>query len=238
MIGKPIRSASIAVALALVASLVTSCCGLGCGALPRLPWQITQGRLIRGSGRMETREISQTGFTRLEISHAFDVYLTRDGQYQVVVTADENLWDVIQVERSGSTLKLGLKEGTWSVQNATLEAEIRMPTLEVLTLSGASRLTGQMDTPDLALEVSGASRVSLAGDGADLRADVSGASQIDLADFVVRNAAIEASGASQVDLFVTGRLDAEASGASRIYYLGDPSLGRIETSGAGSVRPR
>jgi hypothetical protein len=238
MIRARAKSGGIAVALVLVASLVSGCCGLGCGALPRLPWQTTEGRLIRGSGSMETREISQTGFTRLEISHAFDVYLTRGREYQVVVTADDNLWEFIEVTRSGSTLKLGLEQGTWSVQDVTLEAEIRMPTLEVLTLSGASRVTGEMDTPDLTLDVSGASRVSLVGDGEDLRADTSGASNVDLAGFVVWNADLEASGASQIDVYVTGRLDAEASGASRIYYLGDPSLGRIETSGAGSVRPR
>ena len=95
-----------------------------------------------------------------------------------------------------------------------------------------------MDTPDLTLDVSGASRVSLIGDGDDLRANVSGASNVDLAGFLVWDADLEASGASQMDVYVAGRLDAEASGASRIYYAGDRTLGRIETSGAGVIRPR
>ena len=46
-----------------------------------------------------------------------------------------------------------------------------------------------------------------------------------------------ASGASEVTVHVTGQLNAEASGASRVRYRGNPSLGRVDTSGASSVSP-
>ena len=56
-------------------------------------------------------------------------------------------------------------------------------------------------------------------------------------DFVVEDADVEVSGASRATVYVTGRLDVDASGASRVDYLGDPILGRIDTSGASSVSP-
>ena len=49
------------------------------------------------------------------------------------------------------------------------------------------------------------------------------------------DANVEASGASEVTVNASGRLDADASGASDVYYLGSPILGRIDTSGASSV---
>jgi len=179
-----------------------------------------------------------SGFTRLEISHAFRVYLTRSDTYSVIVTADDNVWDDLQVTKSGDTLRIGLEPGFNSVQNATLEAEVSMPTLAEARVSGASRLTGQMDTGDVIFEVSGASRLTLDGSGRDLRIEASGASQADLSGFVVDDADVEASGASTVTVYVTGRLNADASGASRVEYLGDPRLGAIDTSGASSVRPK
>jgi len=94
-----------------------------------------------------------------------------------------------------------------------------------------------MDTEDVRFEVSGASRLTLEGDGGDLRLDASGASQVDLSDFRVDNADLEVSGASQVTVYVTGRLDAEASGASHVGYLGNPRMGRVDSSGASSVSP-
>ncbi len=223
--------------LLMVTISVSACCGLPCGSLCG---SFPTGRIqvLRGSGNLVTRDLDLSGFTRLDISHAFRVYLTQSDTYGVIITADDNVWDDLMVTKSGDTLKIGLEPGLNSVQNATLEAEVSMPALTGAHVSGASRLTGEMDIGDVSFEVSGASRLTLDGRGGDLRLDASGASQVDLSAFVVDDARIEASGASTVAVHATGRLDVDASGASRVEYLGDPRLGDIDTSGASSVRPR
>jgi hypothetical protein len=231
------RCVVVVFVLFIVTISLSACCGLPCGSLCG---DLSTRRLqvLRGSGNTVTRDMDLSGFTRLEISHAFRVYLTQSDRYEVIITADDNMWDALDVFKSGNTLKIGVDPGAFSVQNVTLEAEISMPSLERASVSGASRLTGEMDTGDITLEVSGASRLTLGGSGGDLRIDASGASQVDLAGFVVGDADVEASGASTVTVHVTGRLNADASGASRVEYLGDPRLGNIDTSGASSVRPK
>jgi hypothetical protein len=187
--------------LFIVAISGSACCGLPCGGLCG---SLRTGRVqvLRGSGDLVTRDMDLSGFTRLEIGYSFRVYLTQSDEYGVNITVDDNIRDRLVVAKSGDTLKIGLEPGALSVQNVTLEAEVSMPTLEGVNLSGASRLTGEMNTRDVSFEVSGAS------------------------------------GASTVTVHVTGRLNAHASGASRVEYLGDPRLGNIDTSGASSVRPR
>jgi hypothetical protein len=192
-------------------------------------------RLLRGSGNVLTREMDLSGFSRLNVSHAFRVYLTQSDRYRVVISADDNVWDSLEVSKSGDTLRIGFEPGALSVQNVTLEAEISMPTLRGVDLSGATTLTGEMNTGDLDVDVSGASRITLTGSGGDLRLDVSGASRAELGQFAVGDADVEVSGASQATVNVEGRLDADASGASRIRYRGNPTLGRIDESGASSV---
>jgi hypothetical protein len=54
----------------------------------------------------------------------------------------------------------------------------------------------------------------------------------------VADADVEASGASKATVNPSGRLDADASGASSIYYLGSPTLGKIDTSGSSTVKPK
>jgi hypothetical protein len=220
--------------LSTVAISLSGCCGCPCGSIS---WPFASGRtrLLRGSGNLETREMDLSGFTRLQVGGAFRVYLTQSDTYRVVITADDNLWDMLEISKSGDTLKIGFEPQTFTIQSATYEAEISMPTLKAVELSGASRLTGDMDSGDLSVEVSGASQLTLVGTGGDLTVDASGASQVDMSQFVVGDANVKASGASQVKVNVEGRLDADASGASQIYYRGSPTLGRIESSGASRV---
>ena len=161
--------------------------------------------------------------------------------------------------KEGSTLKIGLKPSLRLViSQATREAEVTLPELTGLDLSGAShgtisefsstnplnvdvsggsQLLGNIEAGDTVLDVSGASQVILSGSAQEVVIDASGASTVKLADLPVTDAAVNASGASQVTVNPSGRLDADASGASRVHYLGSPTLGKIERSGASSIAP-
>ena len=86
--------------------------------------------------------------------------------------------------------------------------------------------------------MSGASTVRLNGRGGNSSIVVSGASTADLEDFALDDVNVEVSGASTAIVNVSGRLDAEATGASKVEYLGEPTLGKIDESGASRVVPR
>jgi hypothetical protein len=105
-------------------------------------------------------------------------------------------------------------------------------------ISGASGLSGYLKSGLCDVEISGASHMTLTGTGGDTKLNVSGASHAYLENYTVVNADIELSGASQGRLEVSGRLDAEISGASHFEYGGNPVLGRIDISGASSIKPR
>ena len=102
-------------------------------------------------------------------------------------------------------------------------------------LSGASILSGSINSGDLKVDLSGASRLSLTGRGGDLDADLSGASSIELDEFPLHDANIDLSGASSAKVNLDGRLDAKASGASSVRYQGEPTMGNLSISGASSV---
>jgi len=102
-------------------------------------------------------------------------------------------------------------------------------------ISGASRVSGGIEITEGRFDVSGASSLELEGDARDISIEVSGASHADLADFSVSNAAVNISGASVATVSVSGSIDGNVSGASRLTYLGGNPALTIEASGDSTV---
>lgn len=216
------------------------------------------GGIITGSGKVVAQEEEISGFDKVEVSHAFMVDISQSETFSVIVRVDDNLLQYLEVVKQGSTLKIGLTTDR-IVRDATLEAEVTLPELAALDLSGAcqatitgfqsanpfdadvsgaSDLRGNIEAGDARFDVSGASQVTLRGSAGDVTVDASGASSVDLADFPLANANVKAGGASEVTVNASGMLDVDASGASNVYYAGSPTLGTIDTTGASNVEPK
>ncbi|MFA5450536.1 MAG: DUF2807 domain-containing protein [Dehalococcoidales bacterium] len=106
------------------------------------------------------------------------------------------------------------------------------------TVSGASRVTGSLTAEDADFDVSGVSRIELEGECSDLDAQVSDASTLDAATFLTGDTTIIIDGASNAIINSNGILDATLSGASRLEYMGEPSLRNINVSGASTLKKR
>lgn len=103
-------------------------------------------------------------------------------------------------------------------------------------ISGASKVTGNMNADDVEFEVSGASEVELKGSADNIIISASGASKVDLADFPLDNANIHLSGASEATVNAKGRLDCVLSDASRLYFQGNPTMGKVSVTGASTIK--
>jgi len=263
------RTAILAV---LAVLLVLSGAGVGCG------YGFGSGPVVLGSGKLETREMDFSDFTRVEVGNAFHIEVVHSDSYAVSITADDNLFEqYIRVSRRGDALKVRLALGH-TYRSTTLRARVSMPDIRTMELSGASQgslrgfsstqdrtfglsgasaldvgdlaagsvslglsgasaVTGEMAAAgDLELELSGASRAKLEGSAGDLFLHASGASGADLSGLAVENADVRMSGASHATVNPGGTLDANLSGASGLRYVGEPGMGRINTSGGSTLK--
>lgn len=93
-----------------------------------------------------------------------------------------------------------------------------------LDASGASEANLSGTVQEMVISLSGASRADLSGSGSTLDMRLSGASKIDAFRFPVKNVQAMLSGSSKVEMSVTDILHADASGASKIFYKGDPEI--------------
>ena len=254
----------VILALTLVAALVLPGCN---GAI--------------GSGNVITEKKDFTNFSSVDISSAFEVDITQSSTYSVIISADEDLFDYIEVTQVGSKLTILLSPRhiftDFTLGNRVLKAEITMASLHGLELSGASKgtvtgfrsasplrldvsgattlklsnivsgdtdidisgaskLSGNLTAGDADFTISGASSMDLSGVATNMEIEVSGASKVDLEKFRVGNVDVTLSGASEATVYVNEVLDVEVSGASRLYFVGNPTLGKTEISGASTIK--
>ncbi|MFC1987374.1 GIN domain-containing protein [Chloroflexota bacterium] len=232
-------------------------------------------------GKIVSEEKDFTNFTSVDIEGAFEVKITQAASFKTTVSADENFFDYIAVSKTDDTLRIYLNPHhtftDFTLGAKTMKAEITMPNLRGLRLSGAtkatitgfkspddfnlevsgastlemsgsevgdakfeisgaSKVTGDIKAEDTVLEISGASKAELKGSAYDIVLNVSGASNANLTDFILNDANVKLSGASQATLHIKGRLDCVVNAASSLYFLGNPTMGNVQVTGASTIK--
>lgn len=189
---------------------------------------------VQGSGTSKTESRNVSGFTKVNAGGAINVEIAAQKDFSVTVEADDNLLTNIKTEVSGDTLKIYSEDRI--SPKTPIKVIISMPTIEGLDISGASSgsVVG-VSANSLDLKASGASKIKIDGIAKELNADASGASTIDAENLKVEDADVEASGASKAVVAATNDLKADASGASKISYTGEPKNIKQNSSGASSV---
>jgi hypothetical protein len=231
---KVVRSVGLAVVGVLIAVAVLIVVLLAVGVLPGI--QSPFGTI--GSGHPSTVQYNLTDFTAVSASQGFSVVITQGNSYSVKVTTDDNLQQYMDVHKDGSTLYVQLKPG-FGFTTTQLKAEITMPTLTNLQLSGGSQATAQNLNlaGNLGIDFSGGSRATITGTAVDLTVSGSGGSNINLQDLQVQNASVDLSGGSQAKVDASGRLDVNLSGGSQLQYRGNPTMGSQDISGGSRISP-
>jgi len=161
------------------------------------------------------------------------------------LNAEITLPELHELRFSGATH--GTAKGFSSTQDlilslsgaSSLDSDFKAGNVEI-GLSGASDLKGELESSgDVKMIISGASILELTGEANDLYIEeCSGASVLKLSNFPVKNANVDLSSASTATIKLDGRLDANISGASRLSYIGEPTMGDITTSGDSTISPK
>lgn len=213
--------------------------------------------LVQGSGYLTTSTYNFTDFSTIAATQACRVHVVPDTAYSVSVTSDDNLLPYLEVRRNGAgAVLIGLAQGN-NYHGITFNAEVHMPVLVGLDLSGASEarvdsgfastqpLDATLSGASLAdikglsctavnADISGASSLSIGGTIASETLIVSGTSTANLLACAATRATVAVSGASEAWINA-GQISLSASGASTLYYAGNPLIQTNSLSGASQL---
>lgn len=189
---------------------------------------------VRGSGNLASDKRSVSGFTSIEAGGVFQIEVTAQKDFGVEVEADDNLLPMVRTEVDGSVLRIDTDKRFKS--SNPIRLRISAPDIEKLDISGVANVTlDNVRNSSLSIESSGASKIKVSGETARLNIDVGGATKVNTDDLKSVNAVIDASGASFVSVNVTGEIQSDVSGASRVVYSGTPTKVSTRKSGASTV---
>ncbi|MBU1821215.1 MAG: DUF2807 domain-containing protein [Bacteroidetes bacterium] len=204
-----------------------------------------------------SRTFKVSDFTKLSMGSAFKIDVKQGSKYQVTVSGERKDLDDLEYSVSRGAFRLGYKDNGWRKSRETVRVNVTMPSLDgvdfsgacvarvsgfnngrgmTIDVSGASKVEMDFSADKVSMDLSGASRLTLTGKAELLQGELSGASTFDGKDFPVREADLEASGASRASVVANSALRADASGASRISYAGSAREVRSSSSGASSIR--
>ena len=121
----------------------------------------SQSKTIVGSGKLATKTWDLADFSRVQIRSTFHAKISKGKTFKVTTTADDNVLPYVEVEKEGDLLKIGLEERPELQTEKSPEAEIVLPALAGIDLSGAStgHLEGFDSEKDVAIHLSGASKL-------------------------------------------------------------------------------
>lgn len=211
-------------------------------ALVLLAPVIAQAQTTKGNKKVVKQQRAVTPFIKIVVNGTFDVFLTQQPATTLTVEADENLMDQIITEVNNQVLTISSRQ----IKNPTrLNVYVSSPTIEFITMSGASNLIGEntiqgqvldvttsgatdvrlnINVDILSVNASGASVITLSGSAKELVAKASGASDLKASKLQVTDATADASGAANIRLNASGKVISTTSGAGDIDVSGNPAV--------------
>lgn len=208
----------------------------------------------------QKKEIEVGSFNEVSFGISGTLYVTQGSENKLVIDANDEAWERLEVVEDGNRLKIRNQKGSWSWKNyngGNITAYLTMKDIRGLSVSGSGDIIGKnkLNVEDLDLSVSGSGNMELDLRGEDIDASISGSGKIYLegqADEVelsisgsgkmkaenfevnVCNANISGSGSCYIT--ANKEIDARISGSGGVYYNGNPDRVSSKASGSGKVR--
>jgi hypothetical protein len=158
------------------------------------------------SGASKLNMNFKAGKTKLDISGA------------ARITGDLTSTDT-QIKLSGSSnLNMAMKTGKTGID-----------------VSGSSKITGYLQALDSQFMLSGASKCELTGSAGNTLIEASGSSKVNSPGLTLQSADVKLAGASYASIHTDETLSIDLSGASTLDYTGNPTIDKIDISGASKV---
>jgi hypothetical protein len=211
-----------------------------------------------GESRNESIPLKSTDFDRVQIEAPVDARISVGGPATLSFEGYVNIIPHLRTEVKDRTLRIYLDEVTDVHTDKSIVANINLPSLTGVDLSGSSDavVTGPVNASDFDLDISGAGSVDMqelhvrsfnadmsgstsltlrAGEIGSGNFDVSGSGEIYAFGVTQQVATLDLSGSAEAEVNVTNKLDVEISGAGSVLYKGRPNVSQ-DISGAGSVK--
>jgi hypothetical protein len=182
---------------------------------------------VVGSGQTQNFELNVSDFDKIYLSGPIDLHISQASEYDVLITAEPEIYGLMDNFSNGRELTLGFRESSRCFESDIgVKAFISLPDLREIRVVGASniRSTDSLILSDLILDIAGVADLILQGRAETLTLRASGVVTVQFLEFETRAVMLNISGTGNLDLFCSEFLDIDVSGAAIIRYKGSPVI--------------
>jgi len=172
---------------------------------------------IRGSGERVDHVVEFSAFSKIVVSGSASVNVTYGETQQVIISAQENVYEVMDNHVKNGELNIGLKD----------RARIKSAKDIIVTIVTPSPITDFIIDGSGDLNISGMVQEHF-------NVEINGSGSIYSYDLEVKNVDIEISGSGSCKVRASETLHIEINGSGSVYYKGNPNITQ-SISGSGSV---
>ncbi len=212
-------------------------------------------KCIEDSGNHIVKELTVNPFSKIEVNGPVKLELRQDSSFKISIAADSNIVEQIKASVSGETFKVELDPMKYCGTDSII-IQAGIGALTELKASGASKVysKGALHVGDIEMKLSGttetnlnlyagkldtesdgAARLTLSGQAGIHELNSKGMLELNAFDFVVAqyDINIEVTGKSNIN--VLNDLKVRTSGASSIFYKGNPKNVSDKKSGTSKL---
>ncbi|QNK64473.1 DUF2807 domain-containing protein [Pedobacter sp. PAMC26386] len=223
-------------------------------ALP-LFFTACETKCVEDSGLRSTKELTVKPYNEIVVSGPVKLILRQDSSFKVSIQADSNVINLItaEVNKNGLAIELDTKKYCGK-DSVVISAGIGE--LKTLDVKGASHVytSSRINVNDLDIKSSGATLINLELNAAKLTTTAEGEAHINLIgqagvhqvkskgviqmnafDFITGIYDLNVEGVGKLNINVLNELKAKTSGATTIYYKGNPKKVDEDKSGVAKL---
>lgn len=219
--------------------------------------------LLLSSFYVDAQVINQTrnvgSFKAIKVTSGIDIYVKQGKAEAVVVNAEEEKIEQVQVKNEGGVLNIFIDNSKWgwfNWNNKPVKVYITVKDLTGLSATGGSDVYGEgkldlikldlratggsdirldIDADELICESTGGSDIYLQGNATVFKASSTGGSDLKASKLRSSFCSVSATGGSDAYVWAEKEISISATGGSDVYYSGDARIVRQNTSGGSDV---
>ncbi|MEG4286438.1 head GIN domain-containing protein [Microcoleus sp. A006_D1] len=192
---------------------------------------------VKGSGNVKTEKRSVASFDSLDANYVGSIQVRSQGQESLEISGDDNIIPLITTEVKNGTLYIRPTKGYNPQQK--LQIIVSTPDLKKFVFDGVGKANlSNVKNDRLEIVVNGVGDFTASGETKEADITLSGVGSLDAKNLHTVNAKVNSTGVGNVDIYVTGQLDAQASGVGKINYYGSPKIVNRQAEGIGKINER
>lgn len=211
---------------------------------------------VTGEGPVVDVKKDADKFSKVDLQMEGDVIVKQGADNSIIVHAQKNIADAIQVTISGKTVRIYSDKNLEPTE--PVEITVTMNNIEGLELSGSGviRSEGTIKSTELDLKVSGSGKffvdavsnnikgkisgsgvMNLKGSATESDLEISGSGSLFAYGLLTQNVSATISGSGSAEVTATSQLNAKISGSGNITYKGNPAKVNPKITGSGTINP-